>query len=64
MLELDLILNQFVDRHLETLTEHQLGQMESLLDCSDPELYSWLLDSESPGDKELHDIVQLVRSYR
>ncbi|RMX03276.1 FAD assembly factor SdhE [Legionella jordanis] len=61
MLELDLILIRFADNHLEQLNESQLHSFETLLDCIDPDLYSWLMGYEKPSDKELVDIVEFIK---
>ena len=59
MLELDLILNHFVETKLDELSETDLLVFEKLLETSDPQLYAWLMGSDEPVDKELKDIVKL-----
>ncbi|WP_028373711.1 succinate dehydrogenase assembly factor 2 [Legionella lansingensis] len=61
MLELDLILNRFAERYIEELSERQLEAFDKLLNCSDPELYSWLMGYEQAADKELADIVEFIK---
>lgn len=61
MLELDLLLNKFIDKKIATLDEKQLIAFERLLGTSDPELYSWLMDTEKPHDKEMLAIVKLIQ---
>lgn len=63
MLELDLILNPFVHNHLDLLNEAQLQTFEAMLNQADPVLYSWLMDSSDPDNKEMFDLVELVRRY-
>lgn len=61
MLELDLILNRFVENHLDKLSDTQLEVFEELLHCTDPELFSWLMGYERPIDKELGEIVEYIK---
>ncbi len=61
MLELDLILNRFVEHRLETLSEDQLRSFETLLELQDPELYYWLMTDEPISNMELREIVSLIK---
>lgn len=61
MLELDLILLRFVEQQLDHLSEQQLVDFEVLLNHPDPELLNWLMGYEIPCDKELKDIVELIK---
>lgn len=63
MLELDLILMRFAASQLDTMTKEQLDNFEALLDCTDPELFSWLMGYEQPTDKELADIVEFIKLH-
>ncbi|MDP1604661.1 MAG: succinate dehydrogenase assembly factor 2 [Legionella sp.] len=63
MLELDLILAHFIDKGLENLTGQQLDSFESLLTAPDPVLYSWLMGSDHPENRELMAIVELVQMH-
>ncbi|KTD49504.1 Antitoxin CptB [Legionella rubrilucens] len=60
MLELDLLLNQFLDRQLEKLNEEQIAQFEILLQQPDPVLYSWLMGS-APANRDVEDIVRRIQ---
>lgn len=61
MLELDLILQRFLENDLEHLSRHELELFDSLLSCTDPELFAWLMGHEEPNDKDLKKIVTLIR---
>lgn len=61
MLELDLLLQNFVNAKLEALDTNELKDMQQLLKNSDPELLSWLMDYETPPN-ELINIVNLIRA--
>lgn len=59
MLELDLILQKFVEQQLEHLATDELSAFDALLNCTDPELYAWFMGYEEPP-VELQKIVQLI----
>ncbi|MBI2786226.1 MAG: succinate dehydrogenase assembly factor 2 [Legionella longbeachae] len=62
MLELDLILKKFIENHLEHLSKPEIKAFDSLLSCTDPELFAWLMGHEEPQDKELKEIVTIIRN--
>ncbi|KTD73379.1 succinate dehydrogenase assembly factor 2 [Legionella tucsonensis] len=62
MLELDLILRHFLEHRLVHLSVKELRAFNSLLSCTDPELYAWLMGYEDPQDKELKKIVTIIRN--
>ena len=62
MLELDLILGEFVDKHLEQLTDEQIERFELLLQSNDPDIYAWLMGYAEPVNKELGEIVEFIRA--
>lgn len=61
MLELDLILDRFISKHLDDLSAKQLLAFEHLLTYPDPELYLWVMGEAAPPDQELIDIVTLIK---
>lgn len=63
MLELDLIFQRFLKKHLDTLTEEQLIAFEHLLTHQDPDLYAWLMGYEKSMHKELLEIVAFIRLH-
>lgn len=62
MLELDLLLNRFMETQFDGLSQVQVNAFEALLQCQDPELYAWLLGLEPPSNKEFMDIVDYIRN--
>jgi antitoxin CptB len=62
MLELDLFLMPFVENEFDSLSEEQKANLESLLTCTDMELYVWLSAKEIPP-AEFMSIVELIRQY-
>lgn len=64
MLELDLILQPFLERRYSTLSDTQKQAFQSLLNYPDPELLSWLMGyEEAPSDPDLSDIIAQIRQY-
>ena len=63
MLELDLILMHFIENHLDSMTEKQVDDFDTLLSCTDPELFSWLMGHEQPSDPELKNLVEFIQLH-
>ncbi len=62
MLELDLILKSFLENQFNSLSLSEIDAFESLLNCTDPELYAWLMGHEEPTKNELKEIVAIIRN--
>lgn len=61
MLELDLILQRFLEKHLDLISKEELDAFNNLLSCTDPELFAWLMGHDEPQENELK-IVAIIRS--
>lgn len=61
--ESDLILGSFADSTLGRFEEPQLDRFEALLDCSDPDLFDWILGGIEPPTHHDHDVLQMLRAY-
>ena len=61
MLELDLILLSFLERHVDSMSETQIDSFDKLLHCTDPELFAWLMGHEQPEAQEFKDIVEFIK---
>ena len=61
--ESDLLLGSFADSCLTGLDASQLSRFEALLDCSDPDLFEWILDGGVPPAQHDHDVLNLLRAY-
>jgi antitoxin CptB len=59
LLELDLILAKFLDRHLENLSPASLAAFKRLLDCTDNELLDLAMGRMPPPDVETASIIKL-----
>jgi len=65
LLENDLFIERFFERHADTLTEDQAHGMEALMDLPDNDLLDLLLARKEPeGDMLRDDVVQVLRLMR
>ena len=64
MLELDLILQPFVENTYDTLSEHDQLRFEALLEREDQQLFVWLMKREQPTDPDTLRIVQIIHESR
>lgn len=62
MLELDLVLEPFVDKLYPTLSDAQQASFCRLLESEDQDLYRWFMRQADPLDDNLLEIVELVRA--
>lgn len=62
LLELDIIFEYILEKHLDNMTDTEINAFEKLLHHQDSYLYAWLLGYEHPKDKEILDSVQFVMS--
>jgi antitoxin CptB len=62
MLELDLLLNNFVDKKVETLTTQQKVSFELLLSYPDQTLLDLLLGNSVSSDPLISTIIQQIQS--
>lgn len=61
MLELDLVLNAFIDRHLARLEPAGLDAFKTLLERTDPELLDLVMGREEPAGRNEREVLALVR---
>ncbi|MEI6858648.1 MAG: succinate dehydrogenase assembly factor 2 [Shewanella sp.] len=61
MLELDVLLQPFVERHYEQLSVKNKGVFVRLLEGEDPDLFAWFMGHEKCPDLELAEMVIRVR---
>lgn len=62
MLELDLLLQPFVENAYDNLSEEEKQQFHALLDFQDQELLECLMLQKQPEDGRLNGIINKVRS--
>lgn len=63
MLELDLILEPFVQQCYRSLSVADQARYERLLECEDQDLFSWFLGRVVPEDEELATIVRRILQF-
>lgn len=61
MLELDVMLQNFVDSAYEGLRPEQQELFEELLKCEDQDLYNWLIGSEACPNSKFQDMLLVIR---
>ncbi len=62
MLELDLLLNNFVDKKVDSLDEKQIQSFDMLLSYPDQALLDLLLGNSVSSDSEISKLVSQIRS--
>lgn len=60
MLELDILLEPFVDDAYDALTTHQKAIFQRLLACEDPDLFAWFMGHKICEDQELNSLVKII----
>ena len=61
MKEMDLILGQFADNHLASLSASELDAHEALMAETDTDLYQWI-SGQLPAPKEFQSSIDLILS--
>jgi succinate dehydrogenase flavin-adding protein (antitoxin of CptAB toxin-antitoxin module) len=61
MLELDLLLAAFLERHLESLGPRSLATLRKLLELPDPELFDLVMGRGQAEGAEARELVALLR---
>ena len=59
LLELDVVLTRFLDRHYETLSTQQRAAFNRLLDYPDNDLWDFVTGKQPPPDAESARIISL-----
>jgi antitoxin CptB len=63
MLELDILLLPFFETKFQGLNLKQQTDFVRLLECTDPELYAWLMGHERPTEPEFESLVQQIKHH-
>lgn len=61
--ESDVILGSFAETALTGLDSAQLDRFEALLECTDPDLFDWILGGYAPPPEHDHDVMRLLREF-
>ncbi|MEM6300673.1 MAG: succinate dehydrogenase assembly factor 2 [Pseudomonadota bacterium] len=60
MLELDLILGPFVEKHYPNLSADDKARYRALMGCQDQELFDWFLNKALPNELAHRHIIELI----
>lgn len=63
MLELDLVLEPFVNQCYAELEAADRARFQQLMLCQDQELFAWFLRRETPEDPEIASIVDRILRF-
>lgn len=63
MLELDLVLEPFVNQRFAALDAADKVRFRQLMTCEDQELFGWFLGRQRPEDADLDHIVQQILEH-
>lgn len=63
MLELDLILEPYVLEHFDQASPDEQRKFIKLLECTDQDLFDWLLKKATPEDKDLQEMVGILLKH-
>jgi len=61
MLELDIVLQRFVDKYYAQLNEDELQQFDTLLNLPDNDLWDMITTKKEVGDVKLQSMLQLLQ---
>jgi len=61
--ESDFILGGFADVHLADFDSAQLDRFEALLECTDPDLFDWIIGGFAAPNEHDHDVMHLLRAF-
>lgn len=61
MLELDLVLQSFLEKHYHQLPQDDKERFWRLLEAEDQDLFVWFMKRGDPEDPDLQRIVQVIR---
>jgi len=61
MLELDIVLQRFVDKYYAQLNEDELQQFDTLLNLPDNDLWDMITAKKEVGDVKLQPMLQLLQ---
>ncbi len=62
LLELDIVLQRFMDKHYPQLSETELQQLATLLDLSDNDLWDMITTRKEPEDASLGPVLRLLQA--
>jgi antitoxin CptB len=64
MLELDLLLQPFVENHYDLLSDSDKQQFHLFLELEDQQLFQWLVQKEAATDSDNQRIIDIIHESR
>ncbi len=64
MLELDILLNDFLEQGYESLEKQEKQVFQRLLEYSDQSLFQLLLGQTKTADRECQNVLKKIRGYQ
>jgi antitoxin CptB len=64
MLELDLLLQPFVENHYDLLSDDDKQQFHLFLELEDQQLFQWLVQKEKASDSNTQRIIDIIHASR
>jgi antitoxin CptB len=61
MLELDFVLERYLDHHYDHVADTERRRFAELLMAQDPELQAWLLNGVPHPDPGFHSLIRSIR---
>jgi len=62
MLELDLVLQPFLENVYDSLEQEDKERYWELLECEDQDMFGWFLKHKEPEEPEIKKIVDIIRA--
>lgn len=62
--EADLLLGQFADRHLATMTDDELAQFEAVLELPEPDLMAWYMGTADVPTDLLSPVLKSILNFK
>lgn len=63
MLELDILLERFMMRYFDRMTQDERVLLEALLQEPDPDLYNWILGAERHPESKFHTLIHAIQAH-
>lgn len=63
MLELDLILENYLNNHFEQASKEEQQQFIDLLEQADQDLFDWIVKKQEPSTSDLKPIINTLIKY-
>ena len=63
MLELDLLLGQFLEQGFSSLNSEDRELFKTFLNCTDQDLFAWLLGSAVPPNDHFLPLIKKIQAY-